>query len=120
VEAASRPARLARQFRLEVEGRFHKETALSAYAAALGVTANHLNDTLRRETGQPAGELIRQRRLLEAKRLLLHSDLSVSEVGYRLGFDDPSYFSRFFRRYARASPADFRAKIREKYQGSTA
>jgi len=116
----SRPARLARAFRLAVEHRFHEETSLAAYAAALGVTPNHLNDTLRRETGQAAGALIRQRRLLEAKRLLLHSDLGIAEIGYRIGFGDPSYFGRFFRRAAGAAPAAFREGIREKYQGSRA
>ncbi|MHA3773421.1 helix-turn-helix domain-containing protein [Verrucomicrobiota bacterium sgz303538] len=112
----SRPAQLMREFRLAVETRFREFTSLSDYAALLKVTVNHLNDTVREQTGQSAGEIIRQRRLLDAKRLLLHSDMSVSEVGYHLGFEDPSYFSRFFRRYAGVSPAEFRAGIREKYQ----
>ena len=60
-------------------------------------------------------EVIRQRRLLDAKRLLSHSEMSVSEIGYHLGFEDPSYFSRFFRRYERCAPAEFREQIREKY-----
>ena len=63
---------------------------------------NHLNDVIRAETKQSAGGIIRQRRLLDAKRLLSHSELSVSEIGYRLGFHDPSYFGRFFRRRAPA------------------
>jgi AraC family transcriptional regulator, transcriptional activator of pobA len=41
--------------------------------------------------------------------------MSVSEIGYPLGFDDPSYFSRFFRRYQGCAPAEFREQIREKY-----
>ncbi|HEY1121221.1 MAG TPA: helix-turn-helix domain-containing protein, partial [Haloferula sp.] len=55
-------------------------------------------------------------RLLDAKRLLLYSELSVAEIGYRLGFKDPSYFGRFFRRYESRTPAEFRDEIREKYQ----
>ena len=62
--------------------------------------------------------LIRQRRLLEAKRLLSHSDLTASEIGYRLRFRDPSYFGRFFRQGAGMTPAAFREEIREKYQRS--
>ncbi|SDT91175.1 AraC-type DNA-binding protein [Verrucomicrobium sp. GAS474] len=112
----SRPARLAREFLLAVERRFAEPVTLAAYAALLQVTPNHLNDTLRRETGQAAGEWVRQRRLLEAKRLLLHSDLDAAEIGYRLGFADPSYFGRFFLRGEGASPSAFRQKIREKYQ----
>ncbi len=117
--ASSRPAQLVLEFRLAVENRFRELTALPAYAALLKVTANHLNDTVRKETGQSAGEIIRQRLLLEAKRLLLHSDLSVSEISYELRFKDPSYFSRFFRRRSGHAPAAFRNKIREKYQEST-
>jgi len=112
----SRPAQLVREFRFAVETRFLEFTSLADYAALLKVTPNHLNDTVREQTGQPAGEIIRQRRLLDAKRLLLHSDMSVSEIGYHLGFEDPSYFSRFFRRYEGQAPAEFRAAIREKYQ----
>lgn len=111
----SRPALLARQFHLAVEHHFREWHALAPYARQLGVTVNHLNDVVYQETGHAAGGLIRQRRLLDAKRLLLHSDMSVSEIGYQTGFQDPSYFSRFFRRETGATPADFRETIREKY-----
>ncbi|MBB5036546.1 helix-turn-helix domain-containing protein [Prosthecobacter dejongeii] len=115
VKEATRAALLARQFQLALEHHFREWQALAPYAKQLGITVNHLNDVIREETGHAAGELIRHRRLLDAKRLLLHSDLSVSEIGYQIGFQDPSYFSRFFRRYAGATPADFREAIREKY-----
>ncbi len=115
-DTSSRPAQLVREFRLAVETRFREFTSLADYAALLKVTVNHLNDTVREQTGQSAGEILRLRRLLDAKRLLLHSEMSVSEIGYHLGFEDPSYFSRFFRRYEKQSPAEFRTAIREKYQ----
>src|ERR1700730_3594648 len=54
--------------------------------------------------------------LLEAKRLLLHSELSIAEIGYELGFEDPSYFSRFIRREIETSPVELRHRIREKYR----
>jgi len=114
--ATSRPAQLAYRFRLAVETHFREMSALSDYAALLKVTPNHLNDVVREETRQSAGEVIRQRMLLEAKRLLLHSNLSVSEIGYHLRFKDPSYFARFFRRGTGESPSVFRSGIREKYQ----
>lgn len=112
----SRAAALARKFQHSVERHYLEWTALEPYAKELGVTVNHLNDQVRDKTGESAGEHIRLRRLLDAKRNLLHSTLSVSEIGYRLGFKDPSYFSRFFRRYENLTPVDFRAQIREKYQ----
>ena len=111
----SRAAKLARQFHVEVETHVTEMRMLAQYAQALGVTPNHLSDVVRAQTGHAPGDIIRRRRVLEAKRLLSHSDLSVSEIGYTLGFEDPSYFGRFFRRYASETPAGFREKIREKY-----
>jgi AraC family transcriptional regulator, transcriptional activator of pobA len=116
---APRPGRataLVRAFQLSVEKHFREWPALAPYARELGVAVNHLNDVVSAATGRPAGEHIRLRRLLAAKRQLLHSELSISEIGYLLGFKDPSYFSRFFRRYARLTPAAFRTQSREKYQ----
>lgn len=116
VTKGSKATVLVRRFQQEVERHHSDWRTLDAYAKELGVSVNHLNDVVSEETGQAAGEHIRLRRLLDAKRLLLHSTLSVSEVGYRLGFEDPSYFSRFFRRYEDVTPAEFRKQIREKYQ----
>lgn len=107
---------LVRDFQVLVDRSFMDWQVLAPYARELGVTANHLNDVVSEVTGRAAGEHIRQRRLLDAKRLLLYSELSVAEIGYRLGFKDPSYFGRFFRRYQGRTPAEFRAEIREKYQ----
>lgn len=117
---ATRAAHLLRQFHLAVEQNFRTLHAVSDYARMLGVSANHLHDVVHDELGRTAGEVIRERRLLDAKRLLLHSRLSVSEVGYEVGFEDPSYFARFFRRYAGLSPVEFRESIREKYQRNAA
>ena len=117
--AKSRATTLVRHFQLAIERHFHEWQSLPPYARELGITVNHLNDVVREITGQAAGEHIRQRRLLDAKRFLLHSELTVAEIGYRLGFKDPSYFSRFFRRYQGNTPAEFREEIREKYHQET-
>lgn len=113
---ASRATQLARQFHLAVERHFREQQSVPYYAQLLGVTANHLHDTVREQTGHAPGELIRRRRLLDAKRLLSHSALSVSEIGFQLGFDDPSYFSRFFRKGTDRTPAEFREKYQRKIQ----
>jgi AraC family transcriptional regulator, transcriptional activator of pobA len=112
----TRSAVLVRRFYQQLEKHFHDWPSLRPYAVELGVTINHLNDVVREQTGKAAGEHIRSRRLLDAKRMLLYSELSVSEIGYQLGFQDPSYFNRFFRRYAHSTPLAFRNEIREKYQ----
>ncbi len=100
---------LTNQFLCLVGGNFRSLSAVSEYAARLRVTPSHLNETIRRTLGKTAGQVIRGRMLLEAKRLLRHSELSISEVAYQLGFEDPSYFARFFRKLTGHSPAAFRA-----------
>jgi len=85
-------------------------TAVSEYSARLGVTPSHLNETVRRTMKKTAGQVIRERMLLEAKRLLRHSELSVSEIAYNLSFEDPSYFARFFRKHTGQAPAEFRTR----------
>ena len=114
--SGQRGNKLVRDFHQSVELHFRDWQTLEPYARALAISVNHLNDVIRETTGKSAGEHIRARRLLDAKRLLLHSEWSVSEIGYHLGFRDPSYFSRFFRRYEMATPAEFRSAIREEYQ----
>jgi AraC family transcriptional activator of pobA len=112
---ASRAAVLMRQFHLAVEQHFRTIHSVPEYAQMLGITANHLHDVAREESGRSAGEVIRQRRMLDAKRLLLHSEASVSEIAYQLGFQDPSYFARAFKRDVGQSPVEFREGIREKH-----
>jgi AraC-like DNA-binding protein len=107
---------LVRRFRLEIERSFRTSASVRDYARALGVTITHLNESLRLETGLTAGDLIRARLVLEAKRLLLHSELTMAEIGYQLGFKDPSYFSRFIRRKLKTSPQAFRNLSRRKHQ----
>ncbi len=111
----TRAETITRQFHAHLEKHFREDLTLPRYAALLGVTANHLNDVIQEQTGHSAGDLVRRRRLLDAKRQLLHSELSVAEIGHALGFEDPSYFTKFFRRYEGQSPTEFREQIREKY-----
>ena len=78
------------------------------YADLLFVSSNHLNALCKAHVGKQAGELIRNRILLEAKRLLVNLHLSVAEVGYALNFSDNSYFTKFFRKYTGQTPEEFR------------
>jgi AraC-like DNA-binding protein len=103
-----RGANLTNRFLQLVSENFQTVSGVSAYAQRLRVTPSHLNETVRRTLGRTAGELIRQRVVLEAKRLLRYSERSVAEVAYHLNFEDPSYFARFFRKQTGQSPASFR------------
>jgi AraC family transcriptional regulator, transcriptional activator of pobA len=99
-----------------IEVRYRTLSSVAEYAALLHVTANHLNETIKRTMNKTAGEVIRARLLLEAKRLLRYSDLAISEIAYHLNFEDPSYFSRFFKKYTRLSPGDFRNLLKSSPQ----
>lgn len=101
---------LVDRFRRLVDRDFTRRHRVAEYAAVLGVTPGHLNVLCRRGRGATAGRMIRDRLTLEAKRLLLHTDLHAAEVAERLGFDDPSYFARFFRREAGDAPSRYRKR----------
>ncbi|MGI4869861.1 MAG: helix-turn-helix domain-containing protein [Janthinobacterium lividum] len=88
---------------------------VSDYAARLGLRPGVLNAQLRQQTGKTASTLLHERLVLEARRRLFHTDLSVAEIAFALGFEDPSYFSRFFRRLTGQAPAAYRAATREMY-----
>ena len=103
-----RGAELTNRFLQLVNEQFRAASGVSEYARQLRVTPSHLNETVRRTLGKTAGETIRQRVILEAKRLLRHSEQSVGEVASALNFEDPSYFARFFRKHTGQSPASFR------------
>jgi len=78
------------------------------YAELLFITPSHLNVICNELLGKSAGEIIRDRVVLEAKRLMINLDLSISEIGYELNFRDISYFSKFFKKYAGITPEEFR------------
>jgi len=99
------------EFRKLVEKHFVRKKTPSDYASLLHVSPNHLNAIVKKLTGKSAGEIIRERVILEAKRLLAHTTLSVSEIAYQLGFSDNSYFGRFFRRQTKQTPEGFRRAI---------
>ncbi|HZB15186.1 MAG TPA: AraC family transcriptional regulator [Chryseolinea sp.] len=79
------------------------------YANELGVSQNHLNDTIKSITGRSAGQLIRQQLTSHATMCLMHADKSIGEIAFALGFEDPSYFARFYKSQTGKSPSEFRA-----------
>jgi AraC family transcriptional regulator, transcriptional activator of pobA len=99
---------LVKKFRQQIEMHYHKNFSVQEYADLLSVTASHLNETIKEITGQTAKEHIKERQILEIKRMLSHTDLNVSEIAYQLGFEDQSYFSRFFRKNTGLTPNEFR------------
>lgn len=95
-------------FRKLVNAHYAEKRLPKEYAAMLYITPNHLNALCNDLLGKPAGEVIRDRILLEAKRLLVNADLSISEIAFRLNFADNSHFTRFFKKYTNTTPETFR------------
>ncbi len=110
----SRISRTARQhvarFSALVEADFLQHATLTHYAKALGISAAHLNALCRQETGHSALSLVHARQMREARRLLVYTSMTVREVSDQLGFSDPAYFTRFFKRNTSLSPRDFRQR----------
>ena len=99
-----------------VEAHHATRHQVAEYAALLHLSPGYLNERVRQLSGQPALAHIRARLVLEAKRQLFHTARSVAEISFALGFDDPSYFGRFFRRATGQSPASYRRMTGEMYQ----
>ena len=101
-----------REFEILIEKSFKKLHLVSDYSDMLHITPNYLNAICKERKGKPAGEVIRDRIMLESKRLLTHSDKTANQIAYDLGFEDNSYFGRFFRKYSGLTPMAFRESQR--------
>lgn len=78
------------------------------YANRLSVHINHLNKVVKDTTGKTTSEMIAERITKECTQYLLHSNLSISEIAYSLGFETVSYFSKFYRKHTGKSPSEIR------------
>jgi len=102
---------LLRNFRRLIDQHYLSIRLPKEYADLLYVTPNHLNALCRDLLGKTAGELIRDRILLEAKRFLTNADMTITEIAYKLNFQDNSYFNRFFKKYEGVTPDEFRKQL---------
>ncbi|WP_407915131.1 helix-turn-helix domain-containing protein [Kitasatospora sp. NE20-6] len=111
--SAGRGAELAAGFARLVARAGPGDRSIGRYARELGVSAAHLHEVVRRQAGRTPGQLIREQQTLEAKRLIAATNLTIRQIAAEVGFDDPAYFSRFFRRETGLSPVAFRREVRE-------
>jgi AraC family transcriptional activator of pobA len=91
-----------------IEERYHERVSLRDVARAVSLSRGHLTTVVRRKTGRTVQEWIAERRMSEARRLLVETDLAVEEVGRRVGYGDPAYFVRSFRSTHGATPLGWR------------
>lgn len=113
VRQAQRPGRgqqLLATFTRLVERDFCQHRSVEQYAAQLDITPAYLNTLARRFTGHTAQGVLHRRLLLEARRQLIYTAMTVSQISDALGFSEPAYFSRFFKRLTGQAPRDFRKR----------
>lgn len=98
------------KFKELLEESYAKNVSVQEYAEALHVSSKTLATITKSIVGKPPSQLIAERVVLEAKRLLKFTSLQISEIAFRLGFDDASYFVKYFKRYMNISPSSYRGK----------
>lgn len=103
--------RLVARYTALLEREFRKGTGVGEFAAALGVTPTHLTRCCRIACGKSAIEVLQDRRIFEARKLLAETKLPVAKIGEALGFTSPAYFTRCFQHLTGRSPTAFRREI---------
>ena len=107
---------ILRKYKDLIDKDFVKERQVRNYAGRLGISPNYLNVLARKHLGKSALEMINERVVLEVKRMLIRTEYDISEIAYKLGFNELSYFSRFFKRQTGMTPLRFRISMNEMYQ----
>jgi len=97
-----------RKFSQLVELNYKQRHSVSDYADLLNITPKALTKRVSKYSKTTPNDVIKDRIILEAKRLLAHSEMHVKEISYALGYDDPAYFNRLFTKIAEVAPAEFR------------
>lgn len=113
LDKLSRFELVTRAFKLALEQHFIKDKRPAGYASKLNISVPYLNECVKNTTGFPVSYHIQQRIILEAKRLLYHSNKSVKEIAAELGYEDYAYFSRLFNKITGMSALTFRNKNRD-------
>jgi AraC family transcriptional activator of pobA len=101
---------MVKRFYQLVEENFQQHLTVTEYADRLAVTPNHLTQTLKLLTGKTSNEIIKSKQILEIKRLLVHSNMGVTEIANMMNFADQSYFTKFFKKETGITPLSYRAK----------
>ncbi|KAA2240692.1 AraC family transcriptional regulator [Chitinophaga agrisoli] len=106
---------LIKNFQARINECFREMHEVGDYASLLHISAGHLSEVVKLQSGKPAIKHIHERLVLEARRLLFHTHNTLKEIAFDLGFSDASYFNRFFKRETGITPAEYRSTIRKMY-----
>lgn len=116
VNSSKRNIILFKQFKNMLEINFRNAVTANEFAHKLNITRYHLNRIVKEITGNTVTDVIRARSILEAKRMLLFTDLTVSEISSSLNYFDSSYFSKIFKSAAGYAPLEFKSLMFQKYR----
>ena len=111
ISSLSASYRLLSKLRMLAHQKVKENLKVADFASIMNVSPNHLNKAVKSITSKKASEIIDEIKLIEIKYLLYQSNLSISEISYQMGYLDPSYFTRFFKKREKISPTDFRKMI---------
>ncbi len=104
---------LVKRFYQLVEENYINNLSINDYAEMLNITPNHLTQTVKQLTGKTSNQIIQAKQLLEIKRLLIHTSMSVTEIADQMHFSDQSYFTKFFKKQTNLTPLQYRNKSLE-------
>lgn len=111
----SNETQLLKRFQAKIDESYQQYHEVNDYASMLNISAGHLSDVIKRQSGKPAIKHIHDRLIMEARRLLFHTDQPLKDISFHLGFSDTSYFNRFFKRETGLTPAAYRDQTRAIY-----
>ncbi len=100
------------EFLMLLESNFLTVTNIDFYAGKLGISSKRLNQILKEKLDKTGTQIIHDRIILEAKRRMIHSEVTIKEIAYDLGFSDRPYFSRFFKKQTGETPDEFQKKAK--------
>ncbi len=115
-DTSKHQATIFKQFIMRLETHFSEKWSARDYAQALHISPRHLNRIVQNMTNQSLTQVIQNRIVLEAKRLLTFTNLTVHQISDSLSFEDSAYFARYFRKATGLAPTDFKNNMSEKYR----
>jgi AraC family transcriptional activator of pobA len=107
---------LLHQYRGLINQHYAQIHDVTSYAGKLNISPGHLGKIVRQQTGKSAIEHIHERLVLEAKRILFHTEQTMKEIAFELGFEDASYFNRFFKKQTNKTPLVYRKETRQMFK----
>ena len=99
-----------KKFMLLIEESYQQNLKVNDYASMLSITANHLTQLVKQITGKTTNEILQEKNILEIKRLLLYTNLTITEIAAKMNFTDQSYLTKYFKKCTGLTPLQYRSE----------